>query len=625
MQNNIPKYDGEVIPSKNETGFNKFNELIELPDTKPLIITDTTGRILYANQSFKYIFELTSGNLVSEIKSEPNLEVITQNLENSIYRNFHFDLLYQKNYEDEPSSYLVDVDRLFIDKHEFLLFTFDSYTAKKRIEGRINNLHNALEYGDVAVLITDDKGKINYSSKAFEDIFATSIEKLYNNNITEILVPYLSTKDLVELRDSIELHKEWVKLISDMSKDGSLWFREIKLNPVYRNDSDTVSFILVAHDITNYVLKNRVIQNSERRQKSIINNISDPLIIINKKRDNLFLESVNESFCNSFEVFKNENEELELKNVLNGELLKTLESAIRQSEKSGKQNIKFHFSDKTKEKEYTGKLTSTEDPFDKTILYIINFSDITEQLRNEERLRAAYEKEIRLNKLKSAFLANMSHEIRTPLNAIIGYSELLEDDVLMKEYDSISENTFFLKDGVKRLLKLVENIIEASIIESGELELELERTDINLIAKEIFENQKAKYENKKITFDSDFINNDLYCKIDKDKLEKILLMIIENAVKYNRENGIVLVETCSKDKGAFIKISDTGIGIEQDKLSAILEPFTQDEDEGYKRRYEGAGLGLTIAYKLTLAMNGKFNITSQPNEGTAIILEFPLS
>lgn len=625
MQNKTLKYDEPEISPKENKKRNNFSGLIELPDTKPLIITDISGTILYANQSFQLIFELKCGGSVGQIKSEPNLEVVTQNLENSIYRNFHFDLLYQKNYEEEPSSYLVDVDRLLIDQNEFLLFAFDSYTAKKRIEGRINNLHNALEYGNVAVLITDEIGKINYSSKAFEDIFNTSIEKLYNNNITEILVPYLSTKDLIELRDSIELHKEWVKLISDVSKDGNLWFREIKLNPVYRNDSDTVSFILVAHDITNYVLKNRVIQNSERRQKSIINNISDPLIIINKKRDNFFLESVNESFCASFGFEKKENEESELNKLLNGELLKSLESVINQSEKSGNQNVKFHFSDKQREKEYTGKLTSTEDPFDKSILYIINFSDITEQLRNEERLRAAYEKEIRLNKLKSAFLANMSHEIRTPLNAIIGYSELLEDDVQLKEYDSIAENTFFLKDGVKRLLKLVENIIEASIIESGELELEIEKTDLNLLVKEIFENQKTKYSNRQINFDCDFINYELYSKVDKEKFTKILLMIIDNAVKYNRDNGIVLVETCDKDGNAVVKISDTGIGIEHDKLSTILEPFTQDEDEGYRRRYEGAGLGLTIAYKLTLAMNGKLHIASQPNEGTAVILEFPLA
>lgn len=137
MQSDIYKYDDKAIHSKDESDFNKFSELIELPDTKPLIITDTTGKILYANQSFKRIFELTNGNSVSEIKAEPNLEVITQNLENSIYRNFQFDLLYQKNYEEEPSSYLVDVDRLLIDKHEFLLFTFDSYTAKKELKAEL--------------------------------------------------------------------------------------------------------------------------------------------------------------------------------------------------------------------------------------------------------------------------------------------------------------------------------------------------------------------------------------------------------------------------------------------------------------------------------------------------------
>ncbi|MBU2492225.1 MAG: PAS domain-containing sensor histidine kinase [Bacteroidetes bacterium] len=624
MKNDLLKYDEPDLTSVKKITINKFSELTELPDTKPLIVTDILGVILYSNQSFNRTFNVRIGSLINQINSEPNLGAVTQNLENSNYRNFHFDLLFNNNIDEEPSSYYVDVDRLLIDGTELLLFTFDSYLAKKRIEGRINNLHNALEYGDVAVLITDDKGKINYSSKSFEDILSTTIEKLYNNNITEVLVPYLSNKDLIELRDSIDLHQDWVKLISDLGKDGNLWFREIKLNPVYRTDSDTISFILVAHDITNYVLKNRIIQNSERRQKSIINNISDPLIIINKKHDELFIESVNESFCASFETIKSANGKPELKDIINGDLYKSITDCILKSEEDKKQNLKFHFSDNINKKEYTGKLTSTEDPYDKTILYIINFSDITEQLRNEEILREAYEKEIRLNKLKSAFLANMSHEIRTPLNAIIGYSELLEDDVLLKEFDSIVENTSFLKEGVKRLLSLVENIIEASIIESGELDLDLATMDINVSVREVFEFKKNKFENKSIEFDGDLVSQELFCFIDKDKFEKILFMIIDNAVKYNRENGYVYVQTYTAGGNAFIKISDTGIGIEQDKLSTILEPFAQDEDEGYRRRYEGAGLGLTIAYKLTAAMGGKFSISSQLNEGTTVILEFPL-
>lgn len=624
MQNNAVKPAEPDMPILNQPELNKFEELIELPDTKPIIITDTSGIILYANESFAVTFNMKEGSFIGDANAEPNLGVLAENLEKSNYRNFHFDLLLQATSEKEPESFSVDSDRLFINEKEYLLFTFDSYSADKIIEGRINNLHNALEYGNVAVLITDNSGKINYSSKSFEEILNTSIEKLFGEKITEILLPYLSNKDLIELRDSIDLQKEWVKLISDMGKDGNLWFREIKLNPVLRNDTDAVSFILVAHDITNYVLKNRVIQNSERRQKSIINNISDPLIIINKKREKLFLETVNENFTVSFNISKQENEEIELEKAVSNELFKTLKDVIVRSENEKRQNIKFHFSDKICNKEYTGKLTSTEDPFDKSILYIINFLDITEQLRNEELLRAAYEKEIRLNKLKSAFLANMSHEIRTPLNAIIGYSELLQDDVQLKEYDSILENTMFLKDGVKRLLVLVENIIEASIIESGELEMELFQTDINSLIKDFYKNQKNKFGNRKVEFDCDFFSDVLKCSIDKDKFEKILTMIIQNAVKYNRENGIVLIQTLRENDKAVVKISDTGIGIEEDKLDTILEPFEQDEDEGYKRRYEGAGLGLTIAYKLTKAMNGNLTITSQVNEGTDVILEFPL-
>lgn len=624
MRSDILKYTESNHSYDDEVKNNKFEELTELPDTKPLIVTDTSGNILYCNNSFSRIFGLNIGDRIEDIRSEPNLGAVSKNLESSNYRNFQFDLLHQPDPELEPVNYLVDSDRLLINNIEHILFTFDSYSVKKIIEGRINNLHNALEYGNVAVLITDDKGSINYSSKAFEDILNTGIEKIFGGNIADILLPYLSNNDLNELRDAIEFKKEWVKLISDLGKDGNIWFREVKLNPVYRNNSDSVSYILVANDITNYVLKNKVIQNSEQRQKSIINNISDPLIIINKKHEVLYLERVNDNFCTAFNFDKKDNQELEVAKVLKGDLLNTLADVIAKADKEKKQNIKFHFSDIQNQKEYTGKLTTTEDTYENSILYIINFSDITEQLRNEERLREAYEKEIRLNKLKSAFLANMSHEIRTPLNAIIGYAELLKDDVQLEEYDSIVENSDFLKEGVKRLLVLVENIIEASLIESGELELDLSNTDVNSILRELYQNEKFKHKQQKIEFDSDISEAELKCSVDKDKLEKIIVMIIDNAVKYNRENGIVFLRTFAENDTAVIKISDTGIGIETDKLKTILEPFAQEEEEGYKRKYEGAGLGLTLAYKLTMEMNGEFNITSQLGEGTEVTLRFPL-
>lgn len=310
--------------------------------------------------------------------------------------------------------------------------------------------------------------------------------------------------------------------------------------------------------------------------------------------------------------------------VVSGELYDNLYQAIRSCWESENFNIKFDFSDKENEKEYIGKLTYIENSFDNSSLYIINFSDITEQLKAQKNLQIAYEKEIKLNKLKSAFLANMSHEIRTPLNAIIGYSDILEDDVEYKDYDSLAENTANLKDGVKRLLVLVENIIEASVIESGDLELDAYEFDINLAAQEIYEYTISNNVDSKLSFSLDLSEEKIRCFLDKGKLEKILKMIVENAIKYNKKDGSVLINTFKNYNNAVIQISDTGIGIENEKLKTILEPFIQEEEEGYKRRFEGAGLGLTIAYKLTTAMNGKFLITSKVGQGTTVILEFPL-
>ncbi len=101
-----------------------------------------------------------------------------------------------------------------------------------------------------------------------------------------------------------------------------------------------------------------------------------------------------------------------------------------------------------------------------------------------------------------------------------------------------------------------------------------------------------------------------------------MLEVIDNAIKYNKNDGKILATTSVNEGKVNIEIIDTGIGIRQEKLDQILEPFLQDTDEGYKRRYEGAGLGLTIANKLTLILGGKLEVTSAENIGTKVTLTF---
>ena len=133
--------------------------------------------------------------------------------------------------------------------------------------------------------------------------------------------------------------------------------------------------------------------------------------------------------------------------------------------------------------------------------------------------------------------------------------------------------------------------------------------------------EQAKLRGLEIEF---YLNPDeLKVEANEEKLERALKELIENAIKYNRENGRISIFTGEDKNYCMLQISDTGIGIEKEGLNKILKLFEQVEDQGYTRKYEGAGLGLSLANKLISFMNGKMSIVSQPEEGTTITICFP--
>ncbi len=175
-------------------------------------------------------------------------------------------------------------------------------------------------------------------------------------------------------------------------------------------------------------------------------------------------------------------------------------------------------------------------------------TDITEQLEIERKLRDAYKKEISLNKLKSTFLANMSHEIRTPLNAIVGYSDLLEDDVKSMNYESSAQMTTYLKDGVNRLLKLVDNIVEVSLLESGNQDITLSSIDLNRLINDNMESWSVQANLSSIKISTELCKNEIIIEANEEKLERALKEIVDNAIKYNIENGKIVLSTFESEE-----------------------------------------------------------------------------
>lgn len=601
----------------------KFEKFEEIPSVKPLLLVNRNGKVLYSNSSYQKNPLLNNNFNLFDYEAEPDFKSIFENLINSDLFSFNCDLLVKHN-EDIYISYIVNIERVILEEKDYFIIIIDSQDNRERLNKKLNTFSFALESVDVGVLIADKEEKVKFISTSFEKILNVKLEQAFNKTIPNLFSKYLSDYEIEDLESALHFQKKWVKVISDISNEGDVSYKEFKLSFIRNSYLNTESFIITANDITEHINQTRLLKKSERKQKSIINNISDPILILKREKGKFIIDNANESFLKNIADKKGESRKNEINKFLPAKFLNQIKYAIENLENKSKIHTQFHYHSSLNNKRYLGKITYTDDKYDNSRIFIVNMTDITEQFEIEKRLREAYKKEIRLNKLKSTFLANMSHEIRTPLNAIVGYSDLLEDDVKQMNYESSTQMTSFLKEGVNRLLKLVDNIVEVSLLESGDEDIKLELLDINEI---IQSNKKFWYElakTKNLRMHFELFPGGINTKVNREKFEKALKEIVDNAVKYNVENGSVKISTFKEQNCVSIQISDTGIGIEKENLSKIFKIFSQAEEVGYTRKYEGAGIGLSLAKKLISFMNGKVNILSKPNEGTIITVSFPL-
>ena len=258
--------------------------------------------------------------------------------------------------------------------------------------------------------------------------------------------------------------------------------------------------------------------------------------------------------------------------------------------------------------------------------------DVTDRVRAEEALRAALAnaedlalKAEAANKAKSEFLANMSHEIRTPLNGIIGMLNLLESSSLGAEQQ---EYILMALNASKRLTRLLSDILDLSVIESGKLAVQSAPFSIMEVCtsiNEIFDQDAAQ---KGLTLCCHIDENIPYNLIgDEIRLRQLLFNLVGNALKFTLKGKVEIQVDRVSQVGAvpcriLFTVADTGIGIPEHRLADIFEPFTQVEGS-YVRRYQGAGLGLAIVRRLTRLMRGEVCIESEEGVGTSVYLVLP--
>lgn len=257
------------------------------------------------------------------------------------------------------------------------------------------------------------------------------------------------------------------------------------------------------------------------------------------------------------------------------------------------------------------------------IIRDIRFKKQVEELQKDVVESTKLLKESReYNMLITEFMSNISHELRTPLNVILSAVQVMaisnfEINITAKEkYLSI------VKQNCYRLLRLVNNLIEISRIDSGYTELELRRHNIVSVIEDVTGSVSEYIQNKGLNLIFDTNTEERFIDCDYDKIERVMLNLLSNAVKFTRTGDSIIINVIEEKQTVTISVKDTGIGIPEDKLDTIFQRFVQ-VDKSFTRQHEGSGIGLALVKSLVEMHGGSINVKSRLGEGSEFIISLP--
>lgn len=249
--------------------------------------------------------------------------------------------------------------------------------------------------------------------------------------------------------------------------------------------------------------------------------------------------------------------------------------------------------------------------------------DITERKKAEQELVIAKERAEASDRLKTAFMNNISHEIRTPLNGIMGFGQILADP----EFPADEKESYFkmLEESNDRLLNTITNIMDISLLTSGNQKINKAKFNIDQLIRDIYERFEYTCMQKNLAFSiqKEHAEKGTQIYTDESLLSKILSQLIDNSIKFT-SSGTIVISYEIKGNVLFISVKDSGIGISEKHKSQIFDNFMQ-EDFDNNRRYEGTGIGLSIVKGLTEILGGNISFESEKGKGSSFSLSIPIN
>lgn len=514
--------------------------------------------------------------------------------------------------KDFVAVLLQDITTLINTQHEL-------QAGRESYKGLFNSIQQA-------IFIHDEKGRVIDVNPGVVKMYGYNFSEMINKRPEFFAADGMNDFDLIardfELALSgIPSHFEfWGK-----RKNDEIFPAEIWLNP--GNYFGKKVIVAVASDISERKSREQSIIENEMRLKAITDNANEGIVIVDSLGKIVFFNPAAYRICDISET--------------NSVDLDFYKFFIPQEQGNFHKEIftrNHKVEDEARNNTYEGKISLANGKVIDVNVSLSNvilnnephvigiFRDISQQKQLENQLIAAKIASEKANEVKSLFLANMSHELRTPLNAMIGFNQLLSGTNLDEVQQQYLNNSLI---SANALMRLIEEILDISKIESGEIVFEHNNIDLyDLLNNSMTIMQNHSREKGLELLAECDMTAPRYLVGDSTRLRQIILNLLQNAVKYTEE-GYVKISLSAKpaesDNQVIVRIivSDSGIGIPQEKLSTIFLPFTQT-DASNTRKHGGIGLGLSIVNKLTLLLGGSITVESQLNKGSSFIVEIPM-
>jgi len=488
-------------------------------------------------------------------------------------------------------------------------------TDRKKAEKDLVLLEKAIYTSGEAIFLTDREGVFTFVNPAFTALYGFSSDEIVGKVTPRIIKSGVYDRSVYDnfwltLLNGDEVRGELI----NKKKDGTLIHVDESITPIFDEEKNSIGFLGIQRDIT----ERKQAEERLKEQSDAMEAAVDGLAILHAEGKYTYMnkshaliygyENAGELIGKSWRVMYNSEElqrfeqeifpELDQKGHYQGRAL-----GLR------KDGSMFH---------QALSLTTLENGG-----LICTVRDITDQKQAEQELINAKEKAEESDRLKTAFLNNISHEIRTPFNGILGFLSLILNDDLSnnekREYGS------FINQSAERLMNTINDLVEISQVQAGQIKLKVQQTNVIKMTEELFERFEEEVKKNGLEF---FIYNNIptnvvYINTDSTKLKIILSNLIGNAIKFTKKGSIVLNINLTGDFFEFC-VKDSGTGIAKSKQPFIFERFNQ-VGSSVTRQFEGLGLGLSITKSYVEVLGGNIWLESEEGKGSCFYFTIPYS